>query len=100
MIGAALGFIASMITIVEGIIFLWKQQVVQNAMWNCNGNTTHCEVDGHPAAGDVFASFCFYILCNSGLVLGTALLTFWAPKAALSGLPGVLAYLNGVRMYR
>lgn len=96
LIGAVLGAIASSITIVEGIIFLWKQGLVQETMWPCAHNVTLCEGRTSPRPADFALSYVVYVLLNLALVLGAALLTYWAPRAALSGLPPLLAYLNGV----
>ena len=49
-------------------------------------------------AGDVLQSCFAFVGLSLAMVLVAALLCYWAPRAALSGLPQVKAYLNGTRV--
>ena len=117
-IGVALGVIAALITIVEGYIFLFKDRAIVRAMWPCGGDagdaadeaqeTTAVKMlrragacsDSSPEGAHVFGAYMAMLSMNCALVLAAALLTYWAPRAAMSGLPPLKAFLNGVRVPR
>ena len=74
----AAGMAVSSVNIHKAILGL-----VNRAMWDDMG------------AARLVHAFACYIAANAALVLAAALLTCWAPHAALSGLPKLKSYLNG-----
>ena len=61
-------------------------------MWPCGDD---CSDDAQPQIG---AAFGVYLGINLALVFCAAVLTYYAPLAAASGLPQIKAFLNGVKL--
>ena len=90
-IGFILGSISTLITLTESWIYEGRKQLVERVMWPCG--QACAESEARPTA-----AFFAYLGVNLGLVLAAALLTTFAPRAAMSGLPPLKAYLNGTRV--
>jgi hypothetical protein len=94
-IGVLLGCISATITLTEARIWAFKARLVDRVMWPCESIERECTPDEKPYVG---AAFLTYLSLNLLLILGAAVLTHFAPRAALSGLPPLKAYLNGTRV--
>ena len=80
--GVLCGLIAAAMNLTSVRIYRGINSLVERAMWS----------DAAPQRGLAYAA---YLLTNAGLILVAALLTCWAPHAALSGLPKIKSFLNG-----